>query len=157
MVRGEALEKSMSHYLIDQLKGKSNIAVMLNCEVRAAHGSAHLEAIDIQDRKSQTTGRHACGGLFVFIGADADTQWLPPELARDKNGYVLSGEAVVAAGRWQHHRDPFLLESSVPGVFACGDVRLSPIKRVAAAVGEGSMAITFVHQFLAQDGAAARA
>ena len=92
--------------------------------------------------------RLACGGLFVFIGADADTAWLPPEIARDARGYVLTGEDVVRAGRWSGERDPYLLEASITGVFACGDVRLSPIKRVAAAVGEGSMAIAFVHQYL---------
>jgi len=108
----------------------------------------HLEQIDILDRKTQATSRHDCGGLFVFIGADAETEWLPQEVARDARGYVLTGDDVIEAGRWSESRDPYLLESSVPGVFACGDVRLSPIKRVASAVGEGSMAIAFVHQYL---------
>jgi thioredoxin reductase (NADPH) len=154
LVRGDSLEKSMSRYLIEQLAGKSNIAVRLNCEVCAAQGSGHLEAIDIADRRQKTTTRHACGGLFVFIGADADTAWLPEQVARDKNGYVLTGDEVQKAGRWQQERDPFLLESSVAGVFACGDVRLGPIKRVAAAVGEGSMAIAFVHQYMMREGLA---
>jgi thioredoxin reductase (NADPH) len=92
--------------------------------------------------------RHDSGGLFIFIGADAETGWLPPEIARDGHGYVLTGDDVVMAGRWSLGRDPYLLESSVPGVFACGDVRLSPVKRVAAAVGEGSMAIAFIHRYL---------
>ncbi len=99
--------------------------------------------------------RERIGGLFVFIGADAGTGWLPEEVARDRNGFVLTGDDVRKAGRWSHTRDPFLLESSLPGVFACGDVRLSPVKRVAAAVGEGSMAIAFVHQYLAREGIAA--
>jgi len=153
LVRGDALEKSMSRYLVEQLAGKANIAARLHSEVKAAHGEAHLEAIDIADSSAQTVTRHACGGLFVFIGADADTGWLPPQVARDKNGYLLTGDEVFKSGRWSHSRDPFLLESSLPGVFACGDVRLSPIKRVAAAVGEGSMAIAFVHQYLAREGA----
>jgi len=89
--------------------------------------------------------------LFVFIGADADTAWLPAEIARDSRRYVLTGDKVVSAGRWSHNRDPYLLETSVPGVFACGDVRLSPVKRVASAVGEGSMAIALAHQYLQQD------
>jgi len=156
LVRGDSLEKSMSRYLIEQIAGKSNIAVRLHCEVQAAHGEAHLEAIEIADRRQQSVTRHECGGLFVFIGADADTGWLPEQVARDKNGYVLTGDDVLKAGRWSHTRDPFLLESSLPGVFACGDVRLSPIKRVAAAVGEGSMAIAFVHQYLAREGLIAR-
>ena len=161
LVRGDSLEKSMSRYLIEQIAGKANIAVRLNCEVQAAQGEAHLEAIDIADRRQQTVTRHACGGLFVFIGADADTGWLPEQVVRDKNGYVLTGDEVLKAGKWSktgsNTRDPFLLESSVPGVFVCGDVRLSPIKRVAAAVGEGSMAIAFVHQYLVQQEARPRA
>ena len=88
------------------------------------------------------------GGLYIFIGADAETAWLPPEIALDRHGYVLTGSDVHLAGRWDIERDPYLLETSVPGVFACGDVRLGPAKRVAAAVGEGSMAIAFVHQYL---------
>ena len=148
LVRGDALAKSMSHYLIDQIAGKANIAAQLQAEVVAAHGADHLEGIDILDRKTGAVTRHDCGGLFIFIGADADTGWLPAELARDRNGYVLTGDELIKAGRWSHHRDPFLLEASVPGIFACGDVRLGPVKRVASAVGEGSMAIAFVHQYL---------
>jgi len=151
VVRGDSLEKSMSRYLIEQLGGKSNVQVRLRSEVVAAHGDNHLTAIDIRDGASGTARRHDCGGLFVFIGADAETGWLPKEIARDARGYVLTGDDVVKAGRWSHDRDPYLLESSVPGVFACGDVRLSPVKRVAAAVGEGSMAIAFVHEYLQQD------
>lgn len=148
VVRGDSLEKSMSRYLIEQLRTKSNIAVQLRSEVRAVHGETHLAAIDIRDRAAGEVRRHDCGGLFVFIGADAETDWLPTDIARDARGYVLTGDDVVKAGRWAQGRDPYLLESSVPGVFACGDVRLSPVKRVASAVGEGSMAIAFVHQYL---------
>ncbi|HSC65548.1 MAG TPA: FAD-dependent oxidoreductase [Caldimonas sp.] len=152
LVRGDSLDKSMSRYLVEQIASKSNIAARLQCEVKAAHGEAHLEAIDVVDRRDGAVTRHECGGLFVFIGADADTVWLPEQVARDKNGYLLTGDEVRKSGRWSHTRDPLLLETSVPGVFACGDVRLSPIKRVAAAVGEGSMAVAFVHQYLAREG-----
>jgi thioredoxin reductase (NADPH) len=151
VVRGDSLEKSMSRYLIEQLGGKSNVTVQLRSEVVAAHGDNHLMAIDIRDGSSGTVRRHDCGGLFIFIGADAETAWLPADIARDARGYVLTGDDAVKAGRWSHNRDPYLLESSVPGVFACGDVRLSPVKRVASAVGEGSMAIAFVHNYLQQD------
>lgn len=151
VVRGDSLEKSMSRYLIEQLAGKSNVAVQLRSEVVAAHGDTHLTAIDIREAASAKVSRHECGGLFVFIGADAETGWLPLEVARNNRGYVLTGDDVVKAGHWRHNRDPYLLESSVPGVFACGDVRLSPVKRVASAVGEGSMAIAFVHKYLQQD------
>jgi len=148
IVRGDSLEKSMSHYLIEQLRGKSNIAVQLRSEVQAVYGDSHLTAIDIRDNATKTVGRHDCGGLFVFIGADAETDWLPTEIARDARGYVLTGDDTVKAGRWSHNRDPYLLETSVPGILACGDVRASKVKRVAAAVGEGSMTIAFVHQYL---------
>ncbi len=151
IVRGDSLEKSMSRYLIEQLSGRSNVKVQLRSEVVAAHGDTHLTAIDIRNAASATVQRHDCGGLFIFIGADAETAWLPADIARDTRGYVLTGDDVVKAGRWSHTRDPYLLESSVPGVFACGDVRLSPVKRVASAVGEGSMAIAFVHKYLQQD------
>ncbi len=152
VIRGDSLEKSMSRYLTEQLAVKSNINVKLRAEVVGAHGDTHLGAIDLVDHASSSVSRHDCGGLFVFIGADAQTDWLPPEVACDQRGYVLTGDDVVKAGRWSHSRDPWLLESSVPGLFACGDVRLSPVKRVASAVGEGSMAIAFVHRYLQNEG-----
>ncbi|HVR19395.1 MAG TPA: NAD(P)/FAD-dependent oxidoreductase, partial [Polyangiaceae bacterium] len=150
VVRGDSLEKSMSRYLIEQLRGKSNIHVALRSEVQGVYGDTELRALDIVDRTSGAVERRDCGGVFVFIGADAETSWLPPEVARDERGYVLTGDSLVKSGRWSQARDPYLLETSVPGIFACGDVRSSPVKRVAAAVGEGSMAIAFIHQFLAQ-------
>jgi thioredoxin reductase (NADPH) len=155
VVRSDSLEKSMSQYLIDQLRGKSNIAVQLRSEVHAVYGDTHLNSIDIRERASNAVRRCGCGGLFVFIGADADTAWLPKAIARDARGYVLTGNDVLKRGSWARSRDPFLLETSVPGIFACGDVRLSPVKRVASAVGEGSMAIAFVHQYLQTDAGAA--
>jgi thioredoxin reductase (NADPH) len=150
LARGDALEKTMSRYLIEQLRTKANVTVALRCEVEAVHGDTQLAAIDVRDRATGVVRRTDSGGLFVFIGADAETGWLPPEIARDPRGYVLTGDDVVKAGRWSNDRDPYLLETSVPGVFACGDVRLSPVKRVAAAVGEGSMAIALVQQYLAR-------
>jgi thioredoxin reductase (NADPH) len=152
VVRGASLEDSMSHYLTDQIRRKSNIAIALQSEVQTAHGDTHLTTIDIVDRASGTVSHHESGGLFIFIGADAETGWLPADIARDRRGYVLTGDDVVKAKRWSSDRDPYLLETSVPGVFACGDVRLSLVKRVASAVGEGSMAIAFVHRYLANEG-----
>jgi thioredoxin reductase (NADPH) len=146
----------MSHYLVEQLRAQENVAVQLRAEIRGIHGDTHLTAIDIGDVASAEVRRHDCGGLFIFIGADAETEWLPAEIARDARGYVLTGDHLKRAGRWPLGRDPYLLETSVPGIFACGDVRLSPIKRVAAAVGEGSMAIAFVHRYLAATGDLAR-
>ena len=148
LYRGDSLGKSMSRYLVDQLATRANIHVRYRTEVTAAHGDTSLEAIDVRDSATGEITRLESGGLFIFIGADAETGWLPPEVALDPKGYVLTGPDVTAAGRWQLDRDPYLLETSVPGIFACGDVRFSPVKRVAAAVGEGSMAIAFVHQYL---------
>ena len=152
LCRGGGLEKSMSQYLIDQLANRSNIEIRMSSEVVALHGDAVLEAIDIRNTATGKTERVETGGLFILIGADAETAWLPAEVALDANGYVLTGSDLRAAGRWELDRDPYLLETSVPGIFACGDVRLGPVKRVAAAVGEGSMAIAFVHQYLRADG-----
>jgi thioredoxin reductase (NADPH) len=148
LYRGDTLEKSMSQYLVDQLATRANIRALFRTEVVAAHGDTSLESIDVRDAVTGETTRLESGGLFMFVGADAETAWLPPEIALDEKGYVLTGSDVRAAGRWQLDRDPYLLETSVPGILACGDVRFSPVKRVAAAVGEGSMAIAFVHQYL---------
>jgi thioredoxin reductase (NADPH) len=148
VVRGNDLDKNMSRYLVEQVCSKSNVRVELQSEVQAVYGDGHLAAIDILDRASGTVRRTDCGALFVFIGANAETGWLPAEIARDSHGYVLTGIDVVKSRHWTRDRDPYLLETSVPGIFACGDVRFSPVKRVASAVGEGSMAIAFVHQYL---------
>jgi thioredoxin reductase (NADPH) len=115
-----------------------------------AHGNESIEAIDVRNSETGETARHETAGIFIFTGADAETSWLPPEIALDGDGYVLTGTDVRTAGSWALERDPYLLETSVPGIFAAGDVRLGPVKRVAAAVGEGSMAIAFVRQYLSE-------
>ncbi|HTU69886.1 MAG TPA: FAD-dependent oxidoreductase [Candidatus Baltobacteraceae bacterium] len=142
LVRGDALEKSMSRYLIVQLATKTNVHVATRTEVTDAHGDTHLDAITTIDTATNTTSRQSADALFVMIGADAETQWLPPEIERDARGFVLT---------------PHVLETTVPGIFAVGDVRSGSIKRVAAAVGEGSMAIALVHQYLAQSTSSSRA
>jgi thioredoxin reductase (NADPH) len=152
LCRGVSLEKSkgsgMARYLIDQLEARPNVHVLFRTEVVAAHGSESLDAIDVHNSESGETTRLDSGGLFLFIGADAETQWLPSEIALDGHGYVLTGRDMQASADWQLDRDPYLLETSVPGIFACGDVRSGPVKRVASAVGEGSLAIAFVQQYL---------
>jgi thioredoxin reductase (NADPH) len=148
LCRGEEIGQSMSSYLVEQIEKRANISTHVRTEIVAAHGDAALEAIDVRHAPTGKRRRLGSGGVFVFIGADAETGWLPQEIALDRHGYVLTGSDVRAAGRWELERDPYLLETSVPGIFACGDVRSGPVKRVAAAVGEGSMAIAFVHQFL---------
>jgi thioredoxin reductase (NADPH) len=146
--RGERLQKSMSQYLIDQLRTRENIDVFFHREIVAVLGEDSLEAIEVRDNRTGETRTRRTDALFIMIGADAETAWLPLEIALDDNGYVRTGADAQASGRWPLERDPYLLETSVPGIFACGDVRLGPVKRVAAAVGEGSMAIAFVHQYL---------
>jgi len=148
LCRGESVEKSMSRYLADQLAARSNIGAMTRTEVVAAYGDDSLEAIDVRNAATAETRRLESGGLFMFIGADAETAWLPPEIALDRHGYVLTGADLRAAGHWELDRDPYLLETGVPGVFAGGDVRSSTVKRVASAVGEGSMAVAFAAQYL---------
>jgi len=148
LCRGDGLGKSMSRYLVDQIGTRPNISLVPRVEVVALHGDAALEAIEVASPGTAETAWLRSDALFILIGADAETSWLPREIARDPNGYVLTGSDVAASGLWELERDPYLLETSVPGIFACGDVRYGPVKRVAAAVGEGSMAIAFVHQYL---------
>lgn len=153
IVRGESLASSMSYYLIEQLKMKTNVRVETRSEVVDASGDGHLEAITVADRASGTASRREAAGLFILIGADAETGWLPAAIARDDAGYVLTGRNVFRDDQWTADRDPYLLETSVPGIFAVGDVRAGSVKRVASGVGEGSMVVAFVHQYLASAGA----
>ena len=144
----------MSHYLIQQLATKGNIEICTRCRIVRVEGEHHLEAVVVEHRDTGELVTQAASAVFVFIGADAQTDWLPASMIRDEDGYVCTGRDVmdlVPAGRagGRSTRDPFLLETSIPGVFAAGDVRHGSVKRVASGVGEGSMAIAFVHQFLA--------
>src|SRR5262249_39239941 len=157
LCRGTTLATSMSSYLIDQLDRQPTVRVLLRTEVERAQGTDSLEAIDVRNSETGKVTHLESGGLFLFIGADADTHWLPPEIALDSRGYVPTGPDVGPEWDWNLDRDRYLLETSVPGVFACGDVRSGPVKRVAAAVGEGSLAIAFVHQYLRELDAAANA
>ncbi|WP_460567707.1 FAD-dependent oxidoreductase [Humibacter soli] len=152
LVRGESLEASMSRYLIDQLAANDSIKVRTRSEIVGLHGDDGLDALDVADRRTGETTTEPCTVVFVMIGADAVTDWLPPQVARDAHGFVLTGSEAARSGRWFGDRDPFALETSVPGVFAVGDVRSGSVKRVAAGVGEGGMAVAFVHQYLALQG-----
>jgi thioredoxin reductase (NADPH) len=148
LVRGESLAASMSHYLIEQIATKANIRVETRSEVVAVHGDERLEAIEVCDRTTRTTSRRDAKALFVLIGAEAATDWLPSEIARDEHGFVLTGTDAMKAGRWEADREPFAMETSAPGIFAVGDVRSGSVKRVAASVGEGGVAIALVHRYL---------
>jgi thioredoxin reductase (NADPH) len=158
LCRGATLAKTegsgMSRYLIDQLATRANVDVLYRTEVVRALGADSLEAIDVRNSETEEITRLESSGLFLFIGADAETGWLPPEFALDRRGYVLTGPDVARDSEWRLDRDRYLLETSVPGIFACGDVRSGPVKRVSSAVGEGSLAIAFVHQYLRENGAA---
>src|ERR671916_468981 len=150
--RGDDLRKSMSEFLVAQIEDRENIEVRLNSNVVAAEGEEHLERITIEDSESGETETATTGSLFIFIGAAPKTGWLEGVVERDDRGFILSGPDISKNGKrprgWALDRDPFLLETSVPGVFVAGDVRHGSIKRCASAVGEGSIAVQFVHQYL---------
>jgi thioredoxin reductase (NADPH) len=148
LARGPSLEKSMSYYLIAQLATKHNISVETETTVVGVTGSGHIEAITTRDERTGATQERSADGLFVFIGADAETAWMPAQIERDARGYLRTGRDIE---RWPLDRAPFLLETSVPGIFAAGDVRSGSVKRVASSVGEGSMVIAFIHEYLAAD------
>jgi thioredoxin reductase (NADPH) len=153
LIRGPSLAQSMSRYLIDELETRDNVSVRAHSAIVAVEGKDHLEAIVVRDLQSGSAETTPIDAVFIFIGADACTDWLPVEIVRDERGYVCTGrdvrDVVEAQHRpWPHERDPYLLETSVPGIFAAGDVRHGSIKRVASGVGEGSMAIAFVHAYL---------
>jgi thioredoxin reductase (NADPH) len=148
LVRGESLAESMSHYLIEQIATKANIRVETRSEVVAVHGDEQLEAIEIIDRRTGTTSRRDARALFVLIGAKAATDWLSSAISRDEHGFVLTGTDAMKAGPWKADREPLALETSAPGIFAVGDIRSGSVKRVAASVGEGGVAIALVHRYL---------
>ncbi|BDP43691.1 fused response regulator/thioredoxin-disulfide reductase (plasmid) [Deinococcus aetherius] len=153
LVRGPSLTASMSQYLIEQIEQTPGIRVELNSGVVGVHGEERLEAIDVFCSSSGETQTLPATSLFIFIGAQPGTEWLSGVLERDGRGFILSGPELMKGGKrppgWPLDRDPGLLETSVPGVFVVGDVRLGSVKRVASGVGEGSVAISFVHQYLA--------
>jgi thioredoxin reductase (NADPH) len=151
LVRGDGLSATMSKYLIDEISRTSNIVVEARTQVVEAIGNERLESLQLRGPAGDS--QVPASSLFVFIGAVPVTAWLPPCILRDDKGFILSGSDLRKDGKlpdvWHETRDPLLLETSVPGVFVAGDVRYGSIKRVASAVGEGSIAVQFVHQYLA--------
>jgi thioredoxin reductase (NADPH) len=150
--RAATLTETMSRYLVERITAAPNIGVRYRTEVVAGRGDGHLEALTLADRDSGATEEVASSWLFAFIGAAPRTEWLGPDVARDGQGFVVTGQDLLGpawARRWPLARAPFALETSVPGVFAAGDVRLDSMKRVASAVGEGAMSIYLVHRYLA--------
>ncbi len=152
LCRGDDLRKSMSDYLVRQIEDTENTEVLLNTNVAAVKGEEHLERISVENTATGETDTVPAHSLFVFIGAAPKTDWLDGLVARDERGFILSGADMMRDGKrpkgWRPDRDPFLLETSVPGIFVAGDVRHGSVKRCASAVGEGSIAVQFVHQYL---------
>lgn len=149
IVSRRTLEESMSHYLIQQIRAKDNIVEMPNTVVHSAKGDGHLERIFLTHVATGEIQEHASGRMFIFIGAEPRTDWLDGVVVRDDHGFVLAGPDLREVSGWTLERPPHHLETSVPGVFVAGDVRAESAKRVAAAVGEGSMAVMLVHRYLA--------
>jgi thioredoxin reductase (NADPH) len=153
LVRGDALRRSMSEYLVARIEAAPNIRVRLCTEIVGAAGDGHLEHLTLLDKAAARTETVPAEWLFVFIGAAPRTEWLGEAFARDEKGFLRTGPDLLDAdGRppasWSATRDPYLLESSLPGVFVAGDARAASIKRVASAVGEGALAVSFVHRYL---------
>ena len=150
LVRGESLTKSMSSYLIRAIESTGNIAVRLRTEVVGGGGSERLEYLQLADRANDTVDELPAAALFIMIGGEPHTQWLPDVIARDPQGYLFTGRELIQqpSGHWNVGREPFALETSMSGVFAAGDARRGSIKRVAAAVGDGATAVRLVHEYL---------
>jgi len=152
LVRGDGLEQSMSRYLIDQIEATDNISVLVNTQVAAVAGTGHLETITTRNSKSGETGTVPADAIFVFIGAVPHSDCVRGVVELDEMGYILTGPDLIRDGRrpknWKLGRDPFLMETSVPGIFAAGDVRHGVVRRVASAVGQGSVAVSLVHKYL---------
>jgi thioredoxin reductase (NADPH) len=157
LIRGGDLGKGMSRYLVDRIMDAENVELLANTEVRELIGEHRLDAVVVEDNRSGARRTLGARALFVFIGAEANTGWLRGAVELDESGFVLTGRelgsSTLEGNAWQEFsREPYPLETSLPGVFAAGDVRSGSIKRVASAVGEGSMAVRFVHQYLADAG-----
>jgi thioredoxin reductase (NADPH) len=154
VVRGASLSNTMSQYLIDQVKETHNIQIWPNASVSEAHGETHLEEISFLCSDSNKLERVPASAMFIFIGASPRTDWLGDLVERDERGFILTGPDLIRDGvrpkGWELDRDPFLLETNIPGIFAVGDVRHGSVKRVASGVGEGSVAVQFIHQYLSK-------
>jgi thioredoxin reductase (NADPH) len=154
LVRGESLSSTMSQYLIDQIKDTHNIQLWTHASVSEVHGDTHLEEISVLCSDTDKIERVPASSMFIFIGALPRTEWLGDLVERDERGFLLTGSDLIRDGQrtkgWTLDRDPFLLETNVPGIFAVGDVRHGSIKRVASGVGEGSVAVQFIHQYLSK-------
>jgi thioredoxin reductase (NADPH) len=154
VVRGDSLSSTMSQYLIDQIKETRNIEIWPHATIAEVHGETHLEEISVLCSDTKTIERVSATAMFIFIGALPRTEWLANIVERDERGFILTGPDLIREDQrpkgWPLERDPFLLETNIPGIFAVGDVRHGSVKRVASGVGEGSVAVQFIHQYLSK-------
>ena len=154
LVRGSSLASSMSQYLIDQIEQMPNIQIWTHASVAEVHGESHLEEVSVLCSDTNKVERVPASAMFIFIGALPRTDWLNDVIERDERGFILTGPDLIRDGKrpkgWTPNRDPFLLETNIPGIFAVGDVRHGSVKRVASGVGEGSVAVQFIHQYLSK-------
>jgi len=152
LVRGSTLQTSMSQYLIDQIGDIENVEVMVYTEVAEAHGTQKLDALTLINNRTDETWRVPAAALFLFIGAVPHTEMVADLVERNSAGFILTGPDLMVDGKrpngWRLNRDPYMMETSMPGVFAAGDVRHGVVRRVASAVGQGAIAVSFVHQYL---------
>jgi thioredoxin reductase (NADPH) len=153
VVRGDSFAKSMSSYLVREIESTPNVVVRHRTEVVDGAGDGPLERLTLADRSYDTVDEVPAAALFIMIGGEPHTQWLPDEIERDAQGYIVTGRDLSGESgtQWDHDRQPLLLETSMPGVFAAGDVRQASIKRVASAVGEGATVVRLVHEHLRDD------
>jgi thioredoxin reductase (NADPH) len=150
LVRADSLEATMSKYLIDQIAETSSIEIRFNSELAKAHGESKLEAVDIRNNKTGETTKEEAAAMFIFIGAAPHSELVADVVETNAAGFILTGVDLKTANiEWTLDRDPYLTETSVPGIFSAGDVQQGSIKRVATAVGQGALSVSFVHQYLA--------
>jgi thioredoxin reductase (NADPH) len=154
LVRGSSLSSTMSKYLIDQIQETPNIQLWTHASVAEVHGDSHVEEISVLCSDTNKIERVPASAVFIFIGALPRTDWLGNTVERDDRGFILTGPDLMREGGrprgWTLQRDPYLLETNIPGIFAVGDVRHGSVKRVASGVGEGSVAVQFIHQYLSK-------
>lgn len=153
VVRRDSLRETMSQYLIDQIEKMPNIRIRPRTEIERVEGEGHVERVALTSRDNGSSGVEEADAVFVFIGTRPQSAWLPPQVLLDAKGFVLTGRDLMAAEAytrtWKEPREPLPLETSVPGIFAAGDLRAGAMNRVASAVGEGSMVVRLVHDYLA--------